>query len=194
MQGKCKSILIVGGPGAGKGTQGEMLGKREGYLHFSSGDMFRGLDTTTDLGREVGAWMKRGELVPDDLTVRLFDETLGRYISACMYDPRGDVLVPDGIPRTRGQVVLMKDRLDIRQILYLDAPNEVLVERLKGRGVLEGRADDQDPEVIERRIEIYREETSKEVLGEYDPGLIVPIDASGTIEEVHQAILRVVIS
>lgn len=187
--GKYNAILLFGPPGVGKGTHGKKIGELEKYFHFSTGDMFRNVDTSTEIGAAVKSYMDRGELVPDDLTFKLFDVTVQKDVHDSRYNPQTQFLLLDGIPRSVEQVPLIDQREDVRQILYLDAPDSVLIERIRHRAIEEGRPEDQDPEVIQKRLDVYREKTLP-VLGQYDPALIVKIDASVNVDEIYQCILQ----
>ena len=161
------AILLFGPPGAGKGTQGKVLGATPGFYHLSTGDMFRGLDRESKLGREIGGFMSAGELVPDALTVKLFWEHLAGLAASHVYRPGKDLL--------------------------LVAKNEdALVERLRGRARKENRPDDAKEDVVRRRLEVYAAET-RPVLKHYDPAKVHEIDAIGLPSRVLLRVLEAVV-
>ncbi|MHC5112876.1 MAG: adenylate kinase family protein [Planctomycetota bacterium] len=183
-----RCILLFGAPGVGKGTQGKMLGELEGFVHLATGDMFRGLDPESELGQEFLKYSTRGELVPDEFTVRLWQQHVAGLVESGRYDPETDVLFLDGIPRTVAQAAMLDPLIRPLALIHLAAPDiDAMVSRMKLRAEKENRPDDADEQVIRRRFEVYHEETSP-VLGHYDPGLVLEIDAIGSIEEVFDRI------
>jgi len=110
-----RSILLFGPPGVGKGTQGAILGSVPGFFHLSVGDVFRSIDIGSEDGIEVYRYSSKGQLVPDELTVKIWKKALHAYVALSRYKPREDILVLDGIPRNVAQTELVKDHLDIRQ-------------------------------------------------------------------------------
>ncbi len=129
-----RAILLFGAPGVGKGTQGQRIGKLTGYRHISTGDMFRSLDRDSPLGKEVRSYSERGVLVPDDLTIRLFEDTISRQTKSGQFDPTRDTLVLDGIPRNVTQAESLDDKVQVAHILYLMSSNlQVMIDRIKRR-------------------------------------------------------------
>lgn len=193
MPDRYDALLLFGPPGAGKGTQGKVLGATPGFYHLSTGDMFRGLDRESPLGREIGGYMSAGELVPDELTVRLFFDHLEGLTASGAYTPAKDLLLLDGIPRSLEQASLLDDRVDVLAIVRLVAKNEdELVQRLRGRALKENRPDDAKEDVVRRRLEVYAAET-RPVLGHYDPSKIHEIDAIGLPSRVLLRVLEAVV-
>ena len=186
---KYNAVLIFGPPGIGKGTQAKMLTDDGLYFHFSSGDMFRNLDPNSDLGKEVRSYADKGALVPDDVTVRLFDATLQKYVEKGAFSPKDQYLLCDGVPRTVPQVPMMDERLDVKKIVYIDAPDNVLVARLKGRAVIEGRKDDADEAVVRNRLVEYKSKTLP-VIEQYDNSLVAKVDGTGNVDQVHELVLK----
>lgn len=190
---KLRTILLFGPPGIGKGTQGARLGKLPQYLHFSTGDMFRGLDFSTDIGQEVKSYTDRRELVPDELTMRLFQVTIERYIQENKFDPSKQTLLLDGLPRNEDQVGLVNNIVNVCQIIYFVVDdNEVLIQRIQKRAEEQGRVDDQNPDVIRRGLEVYQEATAK-VIEKYRQEIVLKIDAMGEIEDIYQKIVDSII-
>ncbi|PIN70259.1 adenylate kinase [Candidatus Woesearchaeota archaeon CG_4_10_14_0_2_um_filter_57_5] len=187
---KQKAILLFGPPGCGKGTQGKLLAEEPGYFHFSTGDMFRSLEISTPTGAKVKGFMDKRELVPDEVTLQLVQETIGRYIQEGRMKS-SDTILLDGLPRNEAQVPLVNALMDVTAILYFDVPKpELLVDRMTTRAQKEGRTDDKNPDVVMRGIQIYYEQTQK-VLKLYPDGLVHRIDAMGSIEDVHNTVLRI---
>jgi len=179
MADRYRSLLLFGGPGVGKGTQGKLLGLVPGFHHLSTGDMFRKLDTASELGRIFDEISSRGDLVPDDLTIQLWEKEVADRIEAGTFDPSRDLLVLDGIPRSVAQCKLMDDRIEVLLNIHLCCANrERIFERLRARAIKEGRSDDAKEDVIRRRWSIYEAETMP-VLQYYDSSLVRRIEAEG---------------
>ena len=108
MPDRYQTILLFGAPGAGKGTQGKILGCIPGFYHLSCGEVFRTLDVHSDLGRTFIEYSSRGELVPDDLTIRMWHQNMHARTVLSDYKPHQDLLVLDGIPRNVNQARLLE--------------------------------------------------------------------------------------
>ncbi len=185
-----RAILLFGAPGVGKGTQGQRIGQLPHYRHLSTGDLFRSLDRESPLGKEVRSYSERGVLVPDELTIRIFQDAIARLVASKQFDPARDTLALDGIPRNVHQAQSLDGQLQVVRIIYLVSSDEqVMICRMKRRAEIEGRKDDADEDVIRRRFDVYRQET-KPVLDYYPRELIAEIDALGTPDEVAAAIKK----
>ncbi len=173
--------VLLGPPGAGKGTQAELLCQARALLHLSTGDLLRAaVAAGTDLGVEAKGYMDRGELVPDSLVLALLEERLGKRAA-----DEGFLL--DGFPRNVSQAEALQSRIGadaIDHVVYLKLEDDEILRRLLQRG----RKDDTE-EVILNRLSVYRAETEPLVAYFRDRGLIRDVDALGTVEEVHQRLL-----
>jgi adenylate kinase len=207
-------LVLVGPPGAGKGTQAAALSRELGLVHLASGDLFRAaLAAGTPLGEKAREYMERGELVPDDVTIAMVMEALdGREAAP------GAIL--DGFPRTVGQASALDERLSargerVRRVFFIDVPTEVLVRRIAGRwscpqcgtpyhedtdppreagrcdrdGTALVQRDDDRPDVVRARID-KQVPPMREVVGHYDRlGTLVRVDGQLPIEQVTSRIL-----
>ena len=183
------AVLLLGMPGSGKGTQGQLLGKIQGVFHLSTGEIFRTLADDSDDGRLVSECIRHGRLVADDLTVEIWKHWLDAHIETGDFRPETQILLLDGIPRTVRQCELLRGSVDILQVIYLSATDtEPIIQRLRQRALIEGRADDADEAVIRNRFEVYRRETTP-ILNFYPSELIHEVDPMGTPAEVLKRIL-----
>jgi adenylate kinase len=175
---KRPAFLMLGAPGSGKGTQGKVLGAIPRFHHCACGDVFRSLDTRTDLGRRFVEYSSRGELVPDELTVELWKDRIDRLADAGTYKPDLDILVLDGIPRNVNQAEMLADYIEVVQVFHLSCPDrEELVRRMRKRALKENRLDDAKEEVIRQRFVTYEEET-KPILAFYSQAVVCELDAA----------------
>ena len=216
MNEKATYIVMLGPPGAGKGTQAEILAQKLGLVHISSGDLFReNLSNQTELGKLAQTYMTKGELVPDDVTIAMVKERLSRPDCA-----KGAVL--DGFPRTPAQAealnkILAEMNAKVDLVPLISVPNYVLVERLSGRWMSKsGRVyhalynppkvkwvddidgtplyqrEDDKPETVQRRIDVYYEQTAPLIDYYRQAGLLVEIDGTQEIEKVTEDILKAI--
>jgi adenylate kinase len=209
-------LVMLGPPGAGKGTQAKIIAQELGLAHISTGDLFReNLKNETELGKLAQSYMNAGELVPDDVTVRMVEDRITR--PDCQ---KGAVL--DGFPRTPKQAealdaLLEKSCCCVKLVPFIKVPDEVLVERLSGRWMsqsgrvyhaiynpplvkwiddLDGsqlyQREDDKPETVKHRIDVYNEQTSPLIVYYQEKGLLVEIDGTQSIENVTDAIMKAV--
>lgn len=210
-------IVLLGPPGAGKGTQAQRLAQTLGMAHISSGDLFREhLKAQTDLGKLAQSYMNRGELVPDDVTIAMVRERVSRPDCA-----RGAIL--DGFPRTPAQAAALDDMLAelngrVVCVPLIQVPAEVLIERLGGRWTCRAQGhvyhekynpprvpgicdvdgselyqrEDDLPATVARRIQVYLEQTAPLVDYYRQKGLLVEIDGTQPIEDVSARLLEAV--
>lgn len=181
-------LLLIGAPGAGKGTQAEKLSAAFNIPAISTGDIFRhNVKNETELGKQAKAFMDRGEYVPDSLTNDLVRDRLAQA------DAKAGFLL-DGYPRTGEQVIeldnilsSMGTKLDV--VVQLTADTDEVVRRLLNRAIEQGRADDTE-DVIRRRLEVYEEQTAPLTSVYAERGLLVMIDGLGEVAEVTGRILE----
>ncbi len=174
---KYRTILLFGMPGSGKGTQGSVLGQLPDLVHISCGDIFRKLPKYGTLGKEIVDFTSQGLLVPDDLTVRIWERHIKILELQEYLLPGIHTLVLDGLPRNYTQAERLDHMLDVAQIFHLRiADNAKAMVRLKSRALRENRLDDTNEEVIRRRLKTYYDETYQ-TLSYYDPARIFDIDA-----------------
>lgn len=208
-----KYLVLLGPPGVGKGTQAKILSERTGLAHISSGDLFReNIKNQTELGMLAQTYMSRGELVPDDVTIRMIRERLNR--PDC-----GVGAILDGFPRTPAQADALEAMLEefkghVDAVPYISAEEDVLVERLSGRWTCRANGhifnqkfnpprepgvcdfdgselyqrDDDKAETVKRRIHVYLEQTSPLIAYYREHGKLVEIDGMQSIEKVAQAL------
>jgi adenylate kinase len=174
---KYRTILLFGMPGSGKGTQGAVLGQLPDLVHISMGDVFRKIPKYGRFGQEIARYTSQGAMVPDDLTVRIWERHIQILEMQELLLPRQHTLVLDGLPRNYSQADRLDHILDVVQIFHLKINDLVkAAERLKARALRENRLDDMNEEVIHRRLNLYYEETFK-TLSFYQPELVFDIDA-----------------
>lgn len=182
-------ILLIGPPGAGKGTQAALLAQHFGIPAISTGDIFReNVRNETPLGLEAKAFMDRGEYVPDSLTNALVRDRLNQE------DAMAGFLL-DGYPRTIDQVEELDDILEETEkkldvVVQLTADSEELLRRLSGRAQEQGRSDD-TPEVIKRRLDVYEEQTAPLIDIYASRSLVAKVNGLGEIADVTNRIIEV---
>lgn len=187
-----QTILLFGPPGVGKGTQGQILARIPGFFHSSTGDIFRNLDMESEIGQIFYRYSSRGELVPDDVTVRIWSQNVYAASILGLFKPKQDLLVLDGLPRNPNQAKLLYKYIKVLRVINLVCRDkEALFERMKKRAMKSNRADDAREDVIRRRFEVYENET-RPVLECYDQSLITEVDAMGSPATVLAQILSVV--
>jgi adenylate kinase len=184
-------IILFGPPGAGKGTQAERIRDNYNFLHISTGDVFRyNIKNETALGKRAKSFIDRGELVPDDVTIKML---AGEMRQA---DDKNGIIF-DGFPRTKAQAKALDDLLNeqnekIDALISLDVDDNILIERLKERGKTSGRKDDADENVIRNRIQVYYTET--EVVKEHynEQNKLQKVDGVGDIEAITKRLNKVI--
>ena len=177
------TVVLLGPPGSGKGTQAERLRDELGFVTLATGDLLRAArEAGTELGRRAAEYMDRGDLVPDELIVAMIAEELA--------DLDGKPVLLDGFPRTVAQADALADALDDRdreldRVVLVDVPDDVVAERISSRG--QGREDD-DPETVRERLRVYHGETEPLVAYYDERGLLRRVDGEGDVDAVQSAI------
>lgn len=181
------NVVLFGAPGCGKGTQSELLEKKFGLSHISTGEIIRShIKAQTPLGQQMSEYISRGELAPDSVVIGMVEEYLNQNKGI-----KGTIF--DGFPRTTAQAEAfdkllerLGDSVDI--MIYMDVPEEELVRRILLRGKDSGRADDASEDVIRNRIEVYNQQTA--IVADYyrAQGKYVAVPSLGTIDEVFNRI------
>ncbi len=183
-------LIFLGPPGAGKGTQAQQLSEACHVPHISTGDIFRrAVADQTDLGKKAKFYLDTGELVPDELTLGLVKERLGAEDALAGW-------LLDGFPRNVEQATFLDELLqEIEQpfecVVNLEVPDEVIIARLVQRGQQEGRSDDTES-TIRYRLEVYRERTEPLIDFYRNRQQLVSVDGNQPIEDVTEALVKVV--
>jgi len=200
------NIIIFGPPGSGKGTQAEMIAERYGIPHISTGDMFRAaIEQKTELGLKIKNILAKGHYVPDEITIKLIEMRLKE--TDCT---EGCIL--DGFPRTLNQAEALDEIAEIGFVIVLDIPDDVIIKRMSKRRNCEKckrtttadegdackecggkliQRDDQKPDVIKKRVDVYNDQTAP-LLEYYKPrDLVHVIDGNRPIEPIFQDIIKV---
>jgi len=186
---KYRTIFLFGAPGAGKGTQGRILGKIPNFFYCACGDVFRNLRLDNPLGQVFIKYASKGLLVPDQPTVDLWRWSVDSATRSGQFHPERDMLVLDGIPRNVGQARLLKSSLDVQAIFYLRCRDmEKMVERLQRRALRENRLDDANLTVIRKRLKTYERETEP-LLEYYGRKLVYEINSDQAPEKIFHEIL-----
>ena len=183
------NVILLGPPGAGKGTQGHRLSERYSIPEISTGAILRtALHQGTPLGREAQSYMERGALVPDQVIIGIVEERLAEGDTQ-----QGFIL--DGFPRTLDQaealtILTRAQQRPIEHVISIEVPQEELLQRLAGRRHLEGRQDDTD-EAVRARLEVYQLSTAPLIDYYRGQGLLRCIAGVGTVDEIFQRITAV---
>jgi adenylate kinase len=188
---RMKNIVLFGPPGAGKGTQAEVLKEKYKLVHISTGDVFRyNIKNETELGTLAKSYMDKGHLVPDEVTIDMLNAEVEKNADA-------NGFIFDGFPRTEAQAIalsaLMEEKKSqINAMVALEVDDEVLVGRLLERGKSSGRADDANEEVIRERIAEYYRKT--DILKNYyqKQDKYYGVDGVGSIAEITDRLSAVI--
>ena len=185
------NLVLFGKPGAGKGTQADILKKHYELFHISTGDLFRyHIQGSTDLGILAKSYMDRGDLVPDKVTIDMLEETVTQNSNV-------EGFIFDGFPRTTGQAealdaFLTNKSMSITATIALEANDKILIERLINRGKTSGRVDDQDENKIRNRFEEYNNKTAPLKSFYSTQGKFYSVNGIGSVEEITQRLTKLI--
>lgn len=188
-EARAMNVILLGPPGAGKGTQGHRLSERYSIPEVSTGDILRAaVRQGTPLGQEAKSYMERGALVPDGVIIGIVRERLAQ-------DDTAGGFILDGFPRTVAQAEALtqmseEQKRPIEHVLSIEVPQQELLQRLAGRRQTEGRRDDTD-EAVRHRLEVYAHETAPLIDYYRRQGLLRCIAGVGTVDEIFQRIMVV---
>ena len=185
------NLILFGKPGSGKGTQAEFVRKSYNLVHISTGDVFRtNIAKNTDLGILAKSYMDKGELVPDDVTIKMLEEEVNK-------NQHSKGFIFDGFPRTAKQAEILDkflsdQNLKISMTIALDVDEKILIKRLLDRGKQSGRSDDQDIIKIQNRFDEYNKKTLELIDFYKAQNKFFSIDGSGTINEITQRLFKTI--
>jgi adenylate kinase len=185
------NLVLFGPPGAGKGTQAEKIAEKYNLVHLSTGDIFRrNMKQHTELGDLAKSYIDKGELVPDEVTIKMLEAEVDGHDNAGGF-------IFDGFPRTTAQAKALDSFLEskntsINVMLALNVEDEELTERLKKRAEVSGRTDDADPKIIANRITVYKTETAPVADYYRAQNKFEEIDGVGSIEEISKKLFHAI--
>lgn len=183
------NIILFGPPGSGKGTQAALLIEKYELLHISTGDLFRNeMGNNTELGLKAKAYMAQGQLVPDEVTIGMLKNKVNAH-------PEAKGIIFDGFPRNIVQSEALDNFLkekgtSVSVLLSLDVPDDEIVARILNRGKTSGRPDDNDEDIIRKRIEVYKSETSPVFEYYSKSGKSRLIKGVGSIEDIFAGLCK----
>lgn len=192
-QHKYQAVLFLGSPGSGKGTQTRALGCLPNFYTFSTGEVLRNLEPSSDPGRRVHDSLSRGDLVADEVVLEVWRSHMQRQIDKGEFVLNRDTLLLDAYPRDRAQAELLHPHVDFRLVIHLHAEDEEeMKRRLRRRNA---RPDDRDDRVIDHRFEVYHHRTEP-LLEHFDRNQIASVDAAQlpleVLREVTEKLSRVI--
>jgi adenylate kinase len=185
------NLILFGKPGSGKGTQAEFVKNKYDLIHISTGDLFRNnISNNTELGLLAKSYMDKGDLVPDEVTIKMLESEVNNHLNA-----KGFIF--DGFPRTTVQAEILDQflitlKLSISMTIALEVDENLLIERLISRGKDSGRSDDQDRTKIQNRFDEYNKKTSPLINYYKNQNKFFDIDGVGDINEISSRIFNTI--
>ena len=185
------NLILFGKPGSGKGTQAEFVKNKYGLVHISTGDVFRyNISKQTELGLLAKSYMEKGDLVPDNVTIKMLEAEVNKSRNA-------NGFIFDGFPRTTHQAEILDDflknkDLSITMTIALEVDEAILIERLIKRGKESGRIDDQDKSKIKNRFDEYNNKTSQLIEYYKHQNKFYSVEGTGEIEQITQRIYNLI--
>ena len=185
------NLILFGKPGSGKGTQAEFVKNKYGLVHISTGDVFRyNISKQTELGLLAKSYMEKGDLVPDNVTIKMLEAEVNKSRNA-------NGFIFDGFPRTTHQAEILDDflkkkDLNITMTIALEVDEAILIERLIKRGKESGRIDDQDKSKIKNRFDEYNNKTSQLIEYYKHQNKFYSVEGMGQIEQITQRIYNLI--
>lgn len=190
-----RTYLFIGPPASGKGTHGKALGVLPGFYHLSMGEVFRGIQGNDE--EELGLLKvftdssSKGDLMPDDLTMKAFERHLAMIEHTGVFRPKKDILILDGMPRTLAQARLLDDKVDVTKVFVFTTSREEILRRVERRALKERRIDDIRESVIYNRLEIYDRELPQ-MLDFYRDEQLCEVDTTADPHKVLRHILGLI--
>lgn len=184
-------LILFGPPGAGKGTQSQRIIQHFNLLHLATGDLLRSqIMNRTEMGLLAQSFMDKGELVPDEVVIKMLRSKLVEL------DSKNGVVF-DGFPRTIGQAtaldeLMLSNKQKIPALITLTVPHEELVRRLSSRGLTSGRTDDAELATIEHRLQVYHNKTIPVIHHYEKQGKYFPVDGVGQIDEISSRLIKTI--
>ncbi|MBT3562030.1 MAG: adenylate kinase [Flavobacteriaceae bacterium] len=185
------NLILFGKPGSGKGTQAEFVKNKYDLIHISTGDLFRNnISNNTELGLLAKSYMDKGDLVPDEVTIKMLESEVNNH-------PNANGFIFDGFPRTTVQAEILDQflitlKLSISMTIALEVDENLLIERLISRGKDSGRSDDQDRTKIQNRFDEYNKKTSPLINYYKNQNKFFDIDGVGDINEISSRIFNTI--
>ena len=185
------NLILFGKPGSGKGTQAEFVKIKYNLIHISTGDLFRyNISNNTDLGLLAKSYMDKGDLVPDEVTIKMLEAEVKKH-------PNSNGFIFDGFPRTTLQAEILdqflsKLKLSISMTIALEVDENLLIDRLINRGKDSGRADDQDRSKIQNRFDEYNNKTSPLINYYKNQCKFFEVNGVGDIDEISTRIFNTI--
>ena len=185
------NLILFGKPGSGKGTQAEFVKGKYDLIHISTGDLFRNnISNNTDLGLLAKSYMEKGDLVPDEVTIKMLEAEVNKHSNA-------NGFIFDGFPRTTVQAEILDQflstlKLSISMTIALEVDENLLIDRLINRGKDSGRADDQDRSKIQNRFEEYNNKTSPLINYYKNQNKFFEVNGMGDINEISARIFNTI--